>query len=153
MVEMVETPSQVAPVGKNPPADAGDRREEGHPWVGKIPPRWKWQPAPLFLLENPMDRGTWWATCGHGATVSQTDWLTSSRRGDCQTPWSFPWRCVYHCKTPVLPAGRGSYWQRLSLAYILTSVPTLWNKEQNESRGSTCPLQELSQRECVQAEP
>ena len=27
------------------------------PLVRKIPWRRKWQPAPVFLLENPMDRG------------------------------------------------------------------------------------------------
>ena len=37
---------------KNPPADAGF-----DPWVGKIPWRRKWQPTPVFLLENSMDRG------------------------------------------------------------------------------------------------
>ena len=36
-------------VVKNPPANAGDRRSD--PWVGK------WHPTPVFLLENPMDRG------------------------------------------------------------------------------------------------
>ena len=42
-----------------------------NPWVRKIPWRRKWQPTPVFLLENPMDRGGWWATvCG--ITKSQT---------------------------------------------------------------------------------
>ena len=36
-----------------------------NPWVRKIPWRRKWQPTPVFLLENPMDRGTWWAAV-HG---------------------------------------------------------------------------------------
>ena len=31
-------------------------------WVGKIPQRRKRQPTPVFLLENPMDRGYWWVT-------------------------------------------------------------------------------------------
>ena len=35
---------------KNPPANAGDLRDAGfNPWVGKIPWRRKWQPAPVFL--------------------------------------------------------------------------------------------------------
>ena len=34
-------------------------------WVGKIPWRRAWQPTAVFLLENPMDGGAWWATvCG-----------------------------------------------------------------------------------------
>ena len=39
------------------------------PWVGKIPWRRKWQPAPVFCLGNHMDRGIWRATV-HGATES-----------------------------------------------------------------------------------
>ena len=43
------------------------------PWVRKIPWRRKWQPTLVFLLDNPMDRGAWWAT-GHGVAKSWT-WL------------------------------------------------------------------------------
>ena len=32
------------------------------PWVGKIPWRREWQPTPVFLPENPMDRKAWQAT-------------------------------------------------------------------------------------------
>ena len=41
-----------------------DRSCEFNPWVEKIPWRRKW-PTPVFFLENPMDRGAWWATV-HG---------------------------------------------------------------------------------------
>ena len=42
---------------------AGQRRRLGFsPRVRRIPWRRKWQPAPVFLPENPMDRGAWWAT-------------------------------------------------------------------------------------------
>ena len=37
------------------------RRHRFDPWVGKIPWRRKWQPTPVFLLGNPMDRGAWQA--------------------------------------------------------------------------------------------
>ena len=41
--------------------------------------RRKWQPTPVFLLENPRDRGAWWAAF-HGVTHSRTQlkWLNSS---------------------------------------------------------------------------
>ena len=39
--------------------------------VEKIPWRRKWQPTPVFLLRNPMDRGAWWATV-HGVAERQT---------------------------------------------------------------------------------
>ena len=39
--------SQVAPVVKNPPTNAGDQGFD--PWVRKILWRRKWQPSPVFL--------------------------------------------------------------------------------------------------------
>ena len=42
--------------------------------VGKISWSRKWQPTPVFLLENPMDGGAWWAIV-HGVAKSQT-WLS-----------------------------------------------------------------------------
>ena len=42
-----------------------------YPWVRKIPWRRKWQPTPIFLPRNPMDRGAWQATV-HGVTKSWT---------------------------------------------------------------------------------
>ena len=39
------------------------------PWVGKIPWKRAWQPTPVFLPKNPMDRGAWRAT-GHQVTKS-----------------------------------------------------------------------------------
>ena len=32
------------------------------PWVGKIPWRRTWQPTPVFLPGESMERGAWWAT-------------------------------------------------------------------------------------------
>ena len=37
------------------------QRRGFNPEAGKIPWRRKWQPTPVFFLENPMDRGGWWA--------------------------------------------------------------------------------------------
>ena len=54
--------SQEVLVVKNPPVNAGDIRDAGSgPWVGKILWRRGCQPTPVFLLENPMDKGAWWA--------------------------------------------------------------------------------------------
>ena len=38
-------------------------------WVGKIPWRREWQPNPVVLLKNPIDRGAWWSTV-NGVTTS-----------------------------------------------------------------------------------
>ena len=55
---MAEGDSLVAQLVKNPPAVQETRFD---PWVGKIHWRRKWQPIPVFLLENPRDRFAWWA--------------------------------------------------------------------------------------------
>ena len=55
--------SQVAQWVKNPPAM--QETLSSTPGSGKIPWRRAWQPTPVSLsggLENPMDRGAWWAT-------------------------------------------------------------------------------------------
>ena len=40
------------------------------PWVRKIPCRRAWQPTPVFLPGDPMDRGAWRATV-HGIAKNQ----------------------------------------------------------------------------------
>ena len=47
------------------------RRPGFHPSVRKIPLRREWQPAPVFLPGEFMDRGAWWATV-HGVAKSWT---------------------------------------------------------------------------------
>ena len=47
------------------------RRHEFDPRVRKIPWRRKWQPTPVFCLENPMDRGAWQTTV-HSVAQSWT---------------------------------------------------------------------------------
>jgi len=55
-------PSQVALVVTNPPANAGDMRAAGSmPGLGKSPGGKHGNPLQDSCLENPMDRGTWWA--------------------------------------------------------------------------------------------
>ena len=53
---------QVALVVKNPPPNAGrHKRHRFDSWVRKIPWRRAQQATPVFLPENPMDRGAWQA--------------------------------------------------------------------------------------------
>ena len=57
---------------KNPPANTGDLRDEGSiPGSGRSPGGGNGNPLQYSCLENPMDRGAWWATV-HGVTESQT---------------------------------------------------------------------------------
>ena len=51
---------------KNPPANAGDIRDAGsNPGLGRSPGGGNGNPLQCSCLENPMDRGAWWATA-HG---------------------------------------------------------------------------------------
>jgi len=55
--------SQVVLVVKNLPANAGDIRNAGSiPGLGRFPAGGHDSPLQYSCLENPMDRGTWWAT-------------------------------------------------------------------------------------------
>ena len=58
-------------VVKNLPASAGDIRDVGSiPGSGKSPGGGNGNPPQYSCLENPMDKGAWWATV-HGVTKSQ----------------------------------------------------------------------------------
>ena len=59
-------------VGKNPPSDSGDTGDAGSiRGSGRSPGVGNGNPLQDFYLENPLDRGSWWATV-HGVTKSQT---------------------------------------------------------------------------------
>ena len=60
----------MALVVKNPPADAGDRRDAGPiSGLGKSPEKGNGNPGQYSCLENSMDRGVWQAVA-HGVTKS-----------------------------------------------------------------------------------
>ena len=61
LLELRYWASQVVLVVKNPPANAGDIRDGGG----------HGNTLQYSCLENPMDRGAWWAKV-HGVTKSQT---------------------------------------------------------------------------------
>ena len=64
--------SQVALVVKNPPANEGDIRDVGSvPGSGRSSGGGHGNPLQNSCLENPMDRGAWWATV-HKAAKSWT---------------------------------------------------------------------------------
>ena len=57
---------------KNPPANAGDLRDAGSiSGLRRSPEEGNGNPLEYSYLENPMDRGAWWATV-HRVTKSQT---------------------------------------------------------------------------------
>ena len=62
----------MALVVKNPLANAGDVRDVGLiPGSGRSPGGGNGNPFQYSCLENPMDRGAWWATV-HGVAESWT---------------------------------------------------------------------------------
>ena len=62
----------LALVVKNPPANVGDIRNAGLiPGSGRAPGGGHGNPLQFSCLENPMDRGAWWATV-HGVMQSHT---------------------------------------------------------------------------------
>ena len=64
--------SQVVLVIKNPPASDRDPRDAGStPGSGRPPGGGHGNPLQCSGLENPMDRGAWWATV-HGVSKSNT---------------------------------------------------------------------------------
>ena len=62
----------VVPVVKSLPANAGNvRNVSSVPGLGRSPGGGHGNPLQYSWLENPMDRGAWWATI-HGVAKSQT---------------------------------------------------------------------------------
>ena len=62
--------SQMVLVVKNPLANAGDIKDTGLiPGLGRSPGEGNGNPLQSSCLENPMDRGAWWATV-HEVTKS-----------------------------------------------------------------------------------
>ena len=63
MIVKLDGAFQVALVVRNLPANAGDLRDSGSiPDSGRSPGGGHGNPLQYFCLENPMDRGAWWAT-------------------------------------------------------------------------------------------
>ena len=56
----------------------------GDPWIRKIPWRRAWQPTPVFLPGESMDRGAWWATV-HRLQESDTTEATEHTHTNTQT--------------------------------------------------------------------
>ena len=72
MIIKVSRASQVVLVVKNLPANAGDLRDVGSiPGLGRSPKVGNGKLLQYSCLENPMNRGAWWATV-QGVEKSQT---------------------------------------------------------------------------------
>ena len=66
--------SQVVLMVKNSPANAGDVRDTGSiPGSGRFPGGGHGNPLQYSCLENPMDRGAWWAMVHRVAKCQTTE--------------------------------------------------------------------------------
>ena len=93
--------SQVVLVGKNPSANAGNIRDAGSiPGLGRSPGGGHGNPLQYSCLENPTDRGAWWATIRR-VTKSRT-WLSTHTH---TSPLTGEWRdklgCIQYNKTAL----------------------------------------------------
>ena len=82
--------SQMALVVKNPPANAGNIRDTGSiPGLGQDPGEGQGNSLQYSCLENPRDRGAWWATV-HRVAISQTrlKWLSTYAQKHTRTAYS-----------------------------------------------------------------
>ena len=61
-------------VRKNPPANAGDLRDPGSiPGSRRSPGGEQGNPLQYSCLQNPMDRGAWWAIVHRAAELDTTE--------------------------------------------------------------------------------
>ena len=73
----------MALVAKNPPANAGDTRDiSAIPGWGRSPEIGNGNPLQYSYLENPKDRGAWWAT-DHEIANTRTQLSTKSTLLSC----------------------------------------------------------------------
>ena len=81
--------TSMALVVKNPPANAGDIRDVGSiPGSGRSPGGEHGNPLQYSCLENPLDRGAWWATV-HGVEKSQTKLKQLSKPAKTLFGWNY----------------------------------------------------------------
>ena len=92
-IGFLQTPESLwgFPVLKNLPANSGDIRDTGLiPGSGRSPGRGHGNTLQYSCLEDPMDRGAWWAAVHRVATQSQTQlkWLSTHTRHYCKEHFS-----------------------------------------------------------------
>ena len=92
--------SQVALVVKNPPANAGDIRDTSSiPGLGRSPGGGHGNPFQYSCLENPMEKGAWWASV-HRVAKSQA---------------LLKWLSMHTCRTYSQRIEYGTYWKYVSM--------------------------------------
>ena len=94
------------------------RRHGFDPWVGKILWRRKWQNTLVFLPENSMDRGAWWATV-HGIPKSQTQLSMSRSTSFMGSGKKDPTISQSPSQTHRVSKGSGANWVPASITLVI----------------------------------
>ena len=97
-------------VVRNPPVREGEARD---PWVAKIPWRRKWQPTPVFLPGESMDRGVLWDIVHGVGHKEQTEHTHSTLGIVCYISNFIEWFflnsiCIFHICVFVI--SRATFW-------------------------------------------
>ena len=110
------------------------RRHGFDHWIGKIPWRKEWQPAPGFFLRNPMDRRAWWATV-HG--VESQAWLSTHTKTCIRISSCLLRNCNLKGETGHL----GKHWRNTLKykVYMLSIFPHRQNAVRASRRGRPPP--------------
>ena len=112
---MVRQASQMALMVQNPPANAGDIRDTGStPGSRRSPGGGHGNPLQYSCLENPMDKGDWWATVQRAAKNWTWLKLLSRRRQWHPTPVLFPGKSMGGGAWWAAVHGVAKSWTRLS---------------------------------------
>ena len=118
--------SQMALMVKNLPANAGDRRHTGSiPGSEKFPGEGNDNPLQYSCLENPRDRGVWWAAV-QGVTKSQTQLSTQHRYlGEYHSAENY-FSTLYWKKCPCSPFNKSMiHFEHRKLPWIFSHAPAL----------------------------
>ena len=108
---MINETSQVALVVKNPPANAGDRKDMGLILaLGRSRGEGEGNTLQYSCLGNPMDRGAWWATVHSLASQGSNPGLPHCRR------------ILYQLSYPGSRVAKS--WTRLKQLSVLTHTHT-----------------------------
>ena len=123
---------------KNLPANAGDIRDMGLiSGSGRSPGGGHGNPLQYSCLENPVNKGVWWATV-HGVAKSWTwlKWCVTAQHNAYQPNEEFGWECECREETSFQGSGFHSWQQQLkgqNYVFLCKEAGNIWINELTQS--------------------